>query len=90
MFAFDCNRNCIPDDQDINDATSLDENDNGIPDECECLSDINGDGVLDVNDIMTIIMNWGSTNAPLCDLNGDGVVEVNDLIILISAWGSCD
>ena len=90
VFAFDCNRNCIPDDQDINDATSLDENDNGIPDECECLSDINGDGVLDVNDIMTIIMNWGSTNAPLCDLNGDGVVEVNDLIILISAWGSCD
>lgn len=90
VFAFDCNRNCIPDYQDINDGTSPDENLNGIPDECECLVDVNGDGILDVNDIMTIIMNWGSTNSPLCDLNGDGVVEVNDIIILISAWGTCD
>jgi len=89
VFAYDCNRNCIPDNEDVNSGTSLDENDNGIPDECECLTDLNGDGILDVNDVLAIIVNWGSTNAPLCDLNGDGVVEVNDLIILISAWDSC-
>jgi hypothetical protein len=50
---------------------------------------LNGDGVVEVNDIMILIMEWGSTTSVICDLNGDGVVEVNDLIILISAWGSC-
>jgi len=88
-FAFDCNRNCIPDYKDILDCTSLDENFNGIPDECDCWGDLNGDGVVEVNDIMILIMEWGSTTSVICDLNGDGVVEVNDLIILISAWGSC-
>ena len=87
--AFDCNRNCIPDYQDIIDGTSLDENGNGKPDECDCTGDINGDGVVEVNDVMILIMEWGSTTSPLCDLNQDGVVEVNDLIILISAWGQC-
>ena len=87
--AFDCNRNCIPDYQDIIDGTSLDENGNGKPDECDCTGDINGDGVVEVNDVMILIMEWGSTTSTLCDLNQDGVVEVNDLIILISAWGQC-
>ena len=91
VFAFDCNRNCIPDYQDINNATSLDTNGNGIPDECEdsCFGDVNGDAVVDVNDVMEIILAWGSTNSPDADLNGDGVVEVNDIVILIGAWGSC-
>ena len=39
-FAFrehwDCNDNGIPDEQDILDNTSDDENGNGVPDECEC------------------------------------------------------
>jgi len=90
VFAFDCNRNCIPDDQDIESGSSLDENQNGIPDECDCIADVNMDGTLDVNDIMAIIMAWGSTTDPQADLSGDGIVEVNDIIILISAWGTCN
>ncbi len=32
----DCNKNGVPDDEDIVGGTSPDENTNGIPDECEC------------------------------------------------------
>lgn len=86
----DCDGNGIPDSCDIASDIYADLNNNGILDECECLVDVNVDGVLDVNDILAIIINWGSTNAPLCDLNQNGVVEVNDLIQLLNAWGSCD
>ena len=34
----DCNGNGVPDDEDIIQGTSLDDNENGIPDECECAS----------------------------------------------------
>ena len=32
----DCNGNGVPDDEDIIEGTSLDEDENGVPDECEC------------------------------------------------------
>ncbi|MDP7006016.1 MAG: FG-GAP-like repeat-containing protein [Phycisphaerales bacterium] len=89
IFALDCNRNCVPDYQDILDGYSSDDNENGVPDECDCTGDIDGNGTLDVNDLIEIILNWGSTTSPLCDLNGDGVVEVNDLIIIVQIWNSC-
>jgi hypothetical protein len=48
---WDCNRNGVPDYQDIADGTSADCNADGIPDECEIADDPtldwNGDGILD-------------------------------------------
>jgi hypothetical protein len=90
VFAYDCNRNCIPDYQDILDGVSVDENDNGIPDECDCFGDINGNGAVEVNDLITLISVWGSTTSSVCDLNNDGTVNVNDLILLVAAWNSCN
>lgn len=43
----DCNRNQIPDDEDIASGGSTDCNANGIPDDCEGLPDCDGDGLLD-------------------------------------------
>jgi len=43
----DCNDNCIPDETDINNGTSLDVNRNGIPDECETPTG-GGTGTVDI------------------------------------------
>ena len=86
-FAFDCNRNCVPDYQDIAGGYSEDSNGNGIPDECDCIGDINGDGSVSVLDLILLIDAWGSTDSPACDLDGDGFVGVLDIVALVSEWG---
>ncbi|MDG2199808.1 MAG: hypothetical protein P8K80_01325 [Phycisphaerales bacterium] len=50
-------------------------------------ADITGDGVVNVEDLLTIIQNWG-TDDEVCDLDGNGVVDVNDLLYIIQNWGS--
>jgi hypothetical protein len=53
--------------------------------------DTNGDGAVDVDDLINIILGWGVCPAPptFCsaDLDGDGAVEVDDLITVILNWG---
>jgi hypothetical protein len=53
--------------------------------------DLNGDGVVDVDDLLIVLSAWGPCPDPpdpcLGDLTGDGVVDVNDLLALIAAWG---
>jgi choice-of-anchor B domain-containing protein len=59
--------------------------------ECEapCLGDVaNGDGQVDVNDLLAIIAAWNTSN-PQFDIDGSGQVDVNDLLIVIGAWGPC-
>jgi len=47
--------------------------------------DFNGDGIVDVKDIVIITEHWGE-NYPLCDIGpmpwGDGIVDVQDLVVL--------
>jgi choice-of-anchor B domain-containing protein len=53
--------------------------------------DINGDGVVDVNDLLMLLADWGECDpepAPCpSDLNGDGSVNVLDLLELLDQWG---
>jgi len=57
-----------------------------------CCADINGNGVVNVDDLLAVINGWGMAGAadfaPAC--GGDGVVNVDDLLAVINAWGSCD
>ncbi len=48
--------------------------------------DINGDGVVDVVDLLAVLAAWGP--CPDCpeDLDGNGVVDVLDLLILLGNW----
>ena len=89
VFALDCNRNCIADMVDIFGGSSLDVNGNGIPDECECLANLDGDNDVDVTDLLILITNFGSTGSLIGDLDGDQDVDITDLIALIAAWGDC-
>ncbi len=55
-----------------------------------CPADTNGDGQVNVTDLVNVIQEWGSSGGPLGgDINGDGIVNVTDLIAVISAWGPC-
>ena len=53
-----------------------------------CPADIDGNGTVNVNDILHIISQWGGTGRG--DLNGDSVVNVSDLLSLIDTWGNCN
>jgi Ca2+-binding EF-hand superfamily protein len=54
------------------------------------LGDIDGDGVVNVNDLLLVINAWGPCPPPnLCpaDVTGDGMINVNDLLVVINNWG---
>ena len=50
--------------------------------------DVNGDGVVDVNDILEMLGQWGPCPSGCSgDLNSDGLVNVDDLLALLSYFG---
>jgi len=52
--------------------------------------DFNGDGRIEVGDLVALINNWGTVDS-LCDVGpmpwGDGKVDAADLEVLMSEWG---
>jgi hypothetical protein len=57
------------------------------------LGDIDGDGVVNVNDFLLLIGAWGDCPDPCppscpADLDGNCRVDVNDFLILLANWGS--
>jgi hypothetical protein len=89
----DCNANGNPDACDIFQGISDDLNANGIPDECEAIGDLNGDGVVNVRDLLALLAAWGPCDdpcPPFCtgDTNGDCQVDYLDLLTLLSNWGA--
>lgn len=93
----DCNANGVGDATDISQGTSLDVNADGVPDECQspCPADINGNGAVDVADLLAVITAWGrcavptSCPADVAPPEHDGVVNVSDLLSVITNWGAC-
>lgn len=61
-----------------------------------CNSDIDNDGLVNVDDLLAVISAWGACADPsdcpadIAPLGGDGVVNVDDLLAVISAWGACE
>jgi len=55
----------------------------------DCAADIDGDGNVNVSDLLIIIDQWGLTNSP-ADVNDDGIVDVSDLLIVSDNWGPCE
>ena len=52
-----------------------------------CPGDVDGDGVVGVEDMLACIAGWGSPDG---DADGDGTTGVSDILLIISAWGeSC-
>lgn len=93
----DCNGNGQPDLFDIAFGESLDEDEDGVPDECQegSPADLDGDGDVDGFDLAILLGNWtGALFYFPCpphqptDLNGDCKVDGFDLAILLGEWGA--
>ena len=54
----------------------------------DCPGDIDGNGAVDVSDLLAVIGAWGNAGGPE-DIDGNGSVDVGDLLAVISAWGGC-
>jgi hypothetical protein len=88
----DCNGNSVPDDRDISTGSSLDCDQNDIPDECECPGDFNEDGFRDFTDFNVFAAAYGSQvgqpNYDLnADLNCDEVVNFTDWAMFADRYG---
>jgi hypothetical protein len=54
-----------------------------------CGGDIFGnDGLVNIQDLLTLIAAWQTTDAN-ADINTDGIVNIHDLLLLIADWGVC-
>ena len=52
-------------------------------------TDVTGDGVVDVEDLLAVVLAWGPCPAPNkcpADIDGDGIVTVADLVAVILSW----
>ena len=88
----DCN-NGVLDICDVKSGYSNDDNDNGIPDECEDYwADIDGDGDVDLQDLAILLAHYGMQSSDIGhaqgDLDGDHDVDLQDLAILLAEYGS--
>ncbi len=54
-----------------------------------CPEDINGDGVVNISDLLAVLAAWGPCPGCPEDITGDGVVNVTDLLAVLAAWGPC-
>ena len=61
--------------------------------EC-CFGDITGDGEVNVNEILSILMSWGPCpdqgQACPSDVDQSGDVDVEDLLAVAASWGPCE
>jgi hypothetical protein len=56
-----------------------------------CAGDSNGDGAIDLADLLHVSLDWGSDgSAHGGDVDGSGLVDADDLVMLILAWGVCE
>jgi len=89
----DCDLDGFGDVCEIADGTQEDSDGNGIPDDCEeqpCVGDCNGDGVVDVNDLLMVLDQYANCTGECSgDLDGSGAVDIDDILALLSNWGDC-
>lgn len=53
-----------------------------------CPGDLDNDGVVEVDDILEVLSNYGSTGGD-GDADGDGDSDVDDILKIINGWGPC-
>ncbi|MGA1225469.1 MAG: dockerin type I domain-containing protein, partial [Phycisphaerales bacterium] len=86
----DCNNNGIHDAIEVATGLSPDADRNGLPDDCQqCRGDVDGNGVVNIDDLIEVFIAWGDPFPGAADLNGDGFVDAVDLAQVISGWGTC-
>ncbi len=86
----DCNGNGVRDRDDIEDGLSMDRDANLVPDDCQCLGDLTGDGVVDEQDLSVLLDHFGMPHFAGDldgDLDHDRDVDLRDLGLLLAVFG---
>ena len=50
-------------------------------------ADVDGNGVINIQDLVLVASNFGQTGQNRADVNGDGVVNIVDLVLVAAAFG---
>jgi len=70
----------------------IDNDCNGVVDPDEevpgCLGDFNGDGNINVADLLILLGEYGCSSACITDLDGDGNVNTSDSLIFFGLFGT--
>lgn len=91
----DCNRNGVPDGQDIGSGAEQDCNSNGIPDSCEYAAgtlvhpDFNGDNAITPADVASFVNAWVAdlgAGTLITDVDRDHEVTPADIAAFVLAW----
>ena len=85
----DCNDNQIPDLCELEQGQT-DINCDGVLDSCQCIGDVNNDGVVEFEDLLLLLAAWG-TCADTCptDLDCNNDVGFSDLLLLLGGISIC-
>jgi len=54
-----------------------------------CPPDVSGNGIVDFEDILSVLFLWGYCPGCAADVDGDTQVGFADLLALLAAWGPC-
>jgi hypothetical protein len=57
-----------------------------------CPADIDGNGFINIDDLLAVINQWGWTGQPgsnPADINNSGNINIDDLLGVINQWGQC-
>ncbi len=64
-----------------------------LPVGCPAQGDVDGDGIVDFDDLLAVLGAFGPCpdppGCPPADLDGDGVVDPDDLLTVVSGFGPC-
>ncbi len=85
----DCDGNKVVDLLEMLLDPGLDQDGTGVPDVCEAGADFNGDGIVGIEDFLTLLGSWGPCppkGACPADLDDDGFVGITDFLMLLSLW----
>ena len=48
--------------------------------------DVTGDGIIDTNDVLAVLGDWGPCSGCDADTNDDDIVDVNDVLAVLGCW----
>jgi hypothetical protein len=56
-----------------------------------CQGDADGDGVVNVVDVLAVLGAWGPCPGAACaaDFDGNGLIDVLDFLAILQNWGPC-
>ncbi len=79
----DCNSNGVEDACDIASGAARDDNNDGVPDSCQCPADWDSSGGIDGDDIPAFFTDWQAGEA---DIDGSGGTDGDDITYFFERW----